>query len=108
MSDTPYRIGVISDTHGLLRPDVFEIFRGVDLILHAGDIEGDDLLAELETIAPVQAVSGNVDFPTREGLRPMTRRIETPAGRIAMTHGHLDRAPSTRPDLMAEFFADFA
>lgn len=55
------RLGIIADTHGLLRPEVFEIFREVDHILHAGDIGPADLLTELEAIAPVTAVYGNCD-----------------------------------------------
>ncbi len=56
-----YRIGVISDTHGLLRPDVFRIFKGIDMILHAGDVGSVDILRALEKIAPVTAVYGNMD-----------------------------------------------
>lgn len=55
------RLGIIADTHGLLRPEVFEVFREVDQILHAGDIGSPDLLTELEAIAPVTAVYGNTD-----------------------------------------------
>lgn len=55
------RLGIIADTHGLLRPEVFEVFREVDHILHAGDIGPLDLLTELEAIAPVTAVYGNCD-----------------------------------------------
>ena len=54
-------IGIISDTHGLVRPEVYEAFEGVDLILHAGDIGSIDVILELEPIAPVKAVVGNVD-----------------------------------------------
>ena len=54
-------IGVISDTHGLVRPEVLEILKGVDLIIHAGDIGGVEVLNVLETIAPVKAVRGNND-----------------------------------------------
>jgi len=54
-------IGVISDTHGLLRPEVKKIFKGVDLILHAGDIGAPDVLEELKSWAPVTAVRGNND-----------------------------------------------
>ena len=54
-------IGIISDTHGLVRPEVYEAFEGVDLILHAGDIGSMDVILELEPIAPVKAVVGNVD-----------------------------------------------
>lgn len=56
-----YLIGVISDTHGLLRPEIAEIFKGVDMILHAGDIDRPPVLAALKEIAPVIAVQGNMD-----------------------------------------------
>lgn len=55
-------IGVISDTHGLVRPEVYDAFEGVELILHAGDIGDADVIIELEAIAPVKAVAGNVDI----------------------------------------------
>lgn len=55
------RIGLISDTHGFLDPRLPRIFRGVDHILHAGDIGPDHLIAQLESIAPVTAVLGNTD-----------------------------------------------
>ena len=54
-------IGIISDTHGLVRPEVYAAFEGVDVILHAGDIGSYDVILELEPIAPVKAVVGNVD-----------------------------------------------
>lgn len=54
-------IGVISDTHGLVRPQVFEVFQGVKLIIHAGDIGNAEVLTTLESIAPVIAVRGNND-----------------------------------------------
>ncbi len=63
-------VGVISDTHNLLRPQVFDVFTGVDRIIHAGDIGSGDILVELETIAPVHAVYGNTDrFPLVERLK---------------------------------------
>ncbi len=55
-------IGVISDTHGLLRPEAVESLRGCDLIIHAGDLGSPDILDELMRIAPVHAVRGNVDM----------------------------------------------
>ncbi|MDZ4168626.1 MAG: metallophosphoesterase family protein [Coriobacteriia bacterium] len=55
------RIGVISDTHGYLDPAVLELFAGVDLIIHAGDIGDTAVLAALEKLAPVAAVAGNLD-----------------------------------------------
>ena len=54
-------LGVISDTHGLLRPEVLPLFKGVDLILHGGDIGSLDVLEQLRSIAPVVAVRGNND-----------------------------------------------
>ena len=57
------RIGLISDTHGLYRPEITDIFAGVDAIFHAGDIGKPAVLGELQKIAPVTAVLGNVDLP---------------------------------------------
>ena len=58
------KIGVISDNHGYMNPKVFSVFEHVDLILHAGDIGSEDIITSLETLAPVQAVHGNIDtFP---------------------------------------------
>jgi len=75
-------IGVISDTHGLVRPEVHKAFRRVDLILHAGDIGSPDVLKELQSIAPVKAVRGNNDkggwaqsIPERERLRILASGI---------------------------------
>jgi uncharacterized protein len=56
------KIGVISDTHGYLDPKVFDLFSGVDHILHAGDIGFASIILELEEIAPVTAVNGNTDM----------------------------------------------
>jgi uncharacterized protein len=56
-----HTIGIISDTHGLVRPEVLQIFQGVDHILHAGDIGNSRVLEVLRQIAPVTAVRGNVD-----------------------------------------------
>jgi putative phosphoesterase len=55
------KIGLLSDTHGFLDPRLPQIFRGVEQILHAGDIGPDHLIAQLESIAPVTAVLGNTD-----------------------------------------------
>jgi uncharacterized protein len=54
-------IGVISDTHGLLRPEAVELLRGSEHIIHAGDIGAPEIITELEKIAPVTAIRGNVD-----------------------------------------------
>jgi putative phosphoesterase len=102
-----YRIGVISDTHGKLSNQVFDLFSGVNLILHAGDIGREDVLIALETIAPVTAVSGNVDGFSGFGGPPMTRELTTPLGRIAMTHGHLHGAPSADKPKLVRYFSQF-
>lgn len=54
-------IGVISDTHGLLRPEAVELLRGSEHIIHAGDIGAPEIIGELQKIAPVTAIRGNVD-----------------------------------------------
>jgi uncharacterized protein len=79
-------IGVISDTHGLLRPEVFQHFEGVELIIHAGDIGGPGLLDELGAIAPVKAVYGNTDrFPLVERL-PERLWLQLQEVRAFVTH----------------------
>ena len=62
------KIGVISDTHGFLDPRIPGLFRGVDHILHAGDIGPDSIVGELESVAPVTAVCGNTDSSPRYSL----------------------------------------
>lgn len=82
------RLGIISDTHGLLRPEVFEVFREVDLIVHAGDIGDLDVLTELEAIAPVIAVWGNTDRMDVRARVPevVERRID--GLDFLVIHGH--------------------
>jgi uncharacterized protein len=104
MSAGVHVIGLISDTHGLVRPDVHTALAGVELILHAGDVGGDDILDELELIAPVQAVYGNTDFP---GQPRLTTAIDIEIGgvRIHVSHGHEVGSPT--PDkLLAKYDAD--
>jgi len=86
-------IGLISDTHGLVRPEVFRALAGVDLILHAGDVGPPDVLVELATIAPVRAVWGNTDAPGRPDL---VERIDEmfEQVRVVVTHGHEIGAPN--------------
>jgi len=87
------RIGLISDTHGRLRNEVFTHFQHVDHILHAGDIEDPDILTALAVIAPVDAVYGNTDgFHLR---REIPERIERELGgrRIVLIHGHQFGSP---------------
>jgi len=96
-------IGLISDTHGLVRPGVFDAFAGVELILHAGDV-GHGVLAELGSIAPVRAVYGNTDAP---GDPDLVAAIDTEFDgvRVHVSHGHELGAP--RPEaLLARYDAD--
>lgn len=81
------RLGVISDTHGLLRPEVFHAFDGVDQILHAGDVGSRDLLTELETLAPVTAVYGNTDGSELRSTLPRVATLQLDGFDIVVTHG---------------------
>ncbi len=90
-------VGVISDTHGLLRAEAIEAFGGVDHILHAGDIGAPEVLAALVRIAPVTAIRGNVDIePWARELRE-TEVVELGGATIYMLHdlGRLDLKPET-------------
>ena len=96
-------IGLISDTHGLVRPVVFDALAGVELILHAGDV-GDGVLEELSAIAPVRAVYGNTDWPGDPRLA--AELLETFDGvRVHVSHGHELGAP-TPEKLLAAYDAD--
>ena len=79
------RIGVIADTHGLFDPAIRRHFQGVDHILHAGDIGDQSVIEQLEQIAPVTAVFGNVDDEEQSGLPPEAV-IELAGRRIAIRH----------------------
>lgn len=92
------RLGIISDTHNLLRPEVFEVFKGVDRILHAGDIGVPDILVALEAIAPVTAVWGNSDgFAIRSRI-PETVEVRIEGFDFLLIHGHQVGSPT--PDLL--------
>lgn len=69
-------IGVISDTHSLIRPEAIEALRGCGLIIHAGDVGTQDVIAQLQTIAPVAAIRGNVDRDPWSATLPETRVVE--------------------------------
>lgn len=79
-------LGVISDTHGLLRPEAVAALRGVDRILHSGDVGTLEILRELETIAPVTAVRGNVDGGAWARELPLSEVIEVGGMSIYMLH----------------------
>jgi len=90
-------VGVISDTHGLLRAEAIEAFGGVDHILHAGDIGAPEVLAALVRIAPVTAIRGNVDIEPWARELPETEVVELGGATIYMLHdlGRLDLKPET-------------
>jgi len=96
-------VGLISDTHGLVRPEVFDALAGVELILHAGDV-GRGVLVELAAIAPVQAVYGNTD---PAGDPDLAESIEMTLGGVSIhvSHGHEVGSP-TPERLVAKYDAD--
>jgi putative phosphoesterase len=96
-------IGVVADTHGLIRDSVFEALAGVSHILHAGDIGGRPVLDALSAIAPVEAVYGNVD-PV-DGLLPQHVNVEYGGLSIHVSHGHELGSPTART-LLARYTAD--
>ena len=96
-------IGLIADTHGLVRPSVFEALAGVSLILHAGDV-GEGVLEELRVIAPVRAVAGNTDPVDDAELSPSIE-MTCDGVRIHMSHGHEIGSP-TPAKLLAAYSAD--
>lgn len=102
MSDA-HVIGLISDTHGVVRASVFDALAGVELILHAGDV-GRGVLAELAAIAPVRAVYGNTDAP---GDPDLAESIELSLGGVSLhvSHGHELGRP-TPEKLAAAYAAD--
>ena len=79
-------IGIISDTHGFLHPAVADYFGAVDLILHAGDVGHDRIIGDLESIAPVRGVYGNVDGMDVRRVWPEHDRFELEGVQFWMTH----------------------
>jgi len=88
-------LGVISDTHGLLRPEAVEALRGSDRILHAGDVGAPEILEALAQLAPVTAVRGNVDTDAWARSLPKTEVVEADGVSIYILHdlGQLDLKP---------------
>jgi putative phosphoesterase len=94
---TRWTIGVISDTHGLLRPEAVAALQGSDYIIHAGDVGDPAILTELTAIAPVTAVRGNVDREKWARDLPETNILEVGSTAIYVLHdvGRLDLDPRT-------------
>lgn len=104
------RIGIVSDTHDEVLPALHAALAGVDEILHAGDIASAAALAEIETIAPVTAVRGNMDERALADRLPEEVLVTRDSVRIALVHGHhlgrasvddlIRRFDSLSPDLV--------
>lgn len=77
---------MISDTHGLLRPQVFPALRGSDLIIHAGDVGDPEILEKLKAIAPVFAVRGNIDTEPWAKSLPETEVVDAGAATVYVLH----------------------
>jgi putative phosphoesterase len=104
MNTGVYVVGLISDTHGLVRPGVAAAFRGVSLILHAGDVGGSKVIEALAAIAPVHAVFGNVDDARDPSLA--REQVVTLAGvTIHVSHGHELGRP-TAESMLARYHGD--
>jgi putative phosphoesterase len=84
------RIGVISDTHGLLRPEALDALAGVQLVIHAGDVGAPEILTQLKAIAPVFAVRGNVDTQPWAQELPMTTVVLTSGLHFYVLHNLRD------------------
>ena len=100
MTATTHRIGLVSDTHGMVRASLFTALAGVELILHAGDVGPDGVLAELEVIAPVRAVYGNTDRP---GNPKHSAELVVDVGGVSIhvSHGHELGSPTPEKLLAA-------
>jgi putative phosphoesterase len=81
-----YVVGVISDTHGLVRASALDALRGVDVIVHAGDIGGTQVVVALEEIAPVRLVRGNTDVEAWSRTLPETDVVEVGEHKILVVH----------------------
>jgi uncharacterized protein len=96
-------IGLVSDTHGLLRESVLEALAGVSLVLHAGDVGGGAILDALGALAPVRAVLGNIDAP--DPRLPPQVQLELGGLSLHMSHGH--ELGSPKPEsLLSRYGAD--
>jgi uncharacterized protein len=98
-------VGLIADTHGLLRQGIADAFQGVHLILHAGDVGGHGVLAALAAIARVEAVYGNVDDP-HDPMLARERRVV--AGGIAIHVSHGNELGRPTPELALARYQDAA
>src|SRR5690242_13896229 len=91
-----FQLGIVSDTHGLLRPEAVSALQGSQAIIHAGDVGDPAILDRLKTIAPVFAVRGNIDTDPWASALPLTEMIELHHTSIYVLHNleHLDLNPA--------------
>jgi uncharacterized protein len=80
------KIGLISDTHGLMRPEALRALKGSELIIHSGDVGSPEIISALEAIAPVVAIRGNVDVEPWAAELPETEVVETDAATFYVLH----------------------
>jgi putative phosphoesterase len=81
-----HHVGIISDTHGLVRPEALDALRGSDLIVHAGDVGDASVIDQLRQVAPTVAVRGNIDVGAWGRTLPATRTVEVGALRLFVLH----------------------
>lgn len=96
------RLGIISDTHGLLREEVLKVFEEVDHILHGGDVGDWDVMIALQALAPVTAVYGNTDGDDIRRRLPQVAEVELEGFSVVVTHG--DQLGSPTPALLHDAF----
>jgi putative phosphoesterase len=98
LSCTAKLIGLISDTHGLVRPQALAALKGVDLIIHSGDIGKPEVLQSLQSIAPLVAIKGNIDKDSWAEPLPETKILKIGDIRVYVIHNlnELDFNPATR------------
>jgi hypothetical protein len=91
-----FTVGIISDTHGLLRPEAVAALRGSDHIIHAGDIGAPEILEELRRIAPTTAIRGNVDVERWANPIPLTQTVQLHGAKFFLIHNRaeLKKAPA--------------
>jgi putative phosphoesterase len=83
---TDLLVGIISDTHGLMRPQALDALRGCDLIIHAGDVGTPDILASLRALAPTHVVRGNVDYGDWADKLPLRATVDVGENRFHLLH----------------------
>ncbi len=105
---TAVRLGVVADTHGRLDPAIIVLFRGVDAIVHAGDIGSPEVIRGLEAVAPVLAVEGNNDVGWAAGRFPVERVERLGGRRVLVRHvfGELHQLGEAERALVARLAPD--